>query len=71
MSAENGAYTVVQNKPIKYNPSVFINLISAEREVYLDKRDYYASNHDDVNMSYYEHKADACRELLRLITEKF
>lgn len=71
MSAENSVYTVVQNKPVKYSPSVFINLISAEREVYLDKRDYYASNNDDVNMRYYEHKADACRELLRLITEKF
>lgn len=71
MNAENSAYTMVQKKPVKYSPSVFINLISAEREVYLDKRDYYASNHDDVNMRYYEHKADACRELLRLITEKF
>ena len=64
-------YTTALAKPLKFSPSVFINIISAQREIYLDKRDHYADIHDDINMRYYEHKADACRELLRIITENF
>lgn len=70
-STKDKVYTTAAVKPLKFSPSVFINIISAQREIYLDKRDYYAESHDDINMRYYEHKADACRELLRIITENF
>ena len=38
----DNVYTTATVKPLKFSPSVFINIISAQREIYLDKRDYYA-----------------------------
>ena len=71
MSAETSVYNTANAPIMKYSPSVFTNIIEAELRIYQDKRDYYAQIHDDINMRYYEAKSDACRELLRLIVEKF
>lgn len=71
MSAETSIYNTTNAPIMKYSPSVFANIIEAELNIYQDKRDYYAQLNDDVNMRYYEAKSDACRELLRLIVEKF
>lgn len=64
-------YTIIQQKPMKYNVAVFTNMIETKKEIYLSKRDYYAEEDDFLNMRYYEAKADACRELLRTISETF
>lgn len=56
-------------KPMKYNAAVFINMVTAQKEIYLSKRDYYAEENDYVNMRYYDAQADACRELLHTIIE--
>lgn len=56
---------------MKYNVAVFTNMIETKKEIYLSKRDYYAEEDDFLNMRYYEAKADACRELLRTISETF
>ena len=58
-------------KPMKYNVSVFTNLISTKQEIYLSKRDFYAEANDDLNMRYYDAKADACRELLYTMSKMF
>lgn len=58
-------------QPMKYNVSVFINLIAMKKEAYLSKRDFYAKANDDLNMRYYDAKADACRELLYNIEKIF
>lgn len=71
MSAENNAYNTPLVPAMKYNPSVFRCLIESEMNIYKDKRDYYAANEDNVNMVYFGAKADACAELLRILTEKF
>lgn len=71
VSSERSIYNTANQPILKYSPSVFTNLIEAELNIYQDKRDYYAQMNDDVNMRYYEAKSDACRELLRLIVEKF
>ena len=58
-------------KPMKYNVSVFTNLIATKKEIYLSKRDFYAEANDDINMRYYDAKADACQELLHTISLMF
>ena len=61
----------VEMKPTKYNVSVFTNLIATKKEMYLSKRDFYAEANDDINMRYYEAKAEACRELMCTINALF
>ena len=68
--AETMSDTLVQ-KPTRYNISVFTNLIATKKEIYLSKRDFYAEANDDINMRYYEVKADACQELLYTINTMF
>ena len=58
-------------KPTRYNISVFTNLIATKKEIYLSKRDFYAEANDDINMRYYDAKADACQELLHTISLMF
>lgn len=58
-------------KPMKYNVAVFTNLIETKKEIYLSKRDFYAEANDDLNMRYYNAKADACQELLYTISLMF
>ena len=58
-------------KPTKYKVVAFTNLIAATKEIYLSKRDFYAEANDDINMRYYEAKADACRELMYTINTLF
>ena len=58
-------------KPTRYNISVFANLIETKKEIYLSKRDFYAEANDDINMRYYDAKADACQELLYTISLMF
>lgn len=58
-------------KPMKYNVSVFTNLIVTKKEMYLSKRDFYAEANDDLNMRYYEAKANACGDLLYTISLMF
>ena len=56
---------------MKYNVSVFANLISTKKEIYSSKRDFYAEANDDLNMRYYDAKVDACQELLYTISKMF
>jgi hypothetical protein len=56
---------------MKYNVSVFTNLIATKQEIYASKRDFYAEANDDLNMRYYGAKADACRELLYTMSKMF
>ena len=58
-------------KPTKYKVVAFTNMIEATKEIYLSKRDFYAEANDDLNMRYYEAKADACRELIYTINTLF
>ena len=58
-------------KPMKYNVSVFTNLIATKKEIYLSKRDFYAETNNDINMRYYDAKAEACQELLYTISKMF
>ncbi len=58
-------------KLIRYNISVFANLIETKKEIYLSRRDSYAEANDDINMRYYDAKADACQELLYTINSMF
>ena len=58
-------------KTMKYNVSVFTNLIATKQEIYASKRDFYAEANDDLNMRYYDAKADACRELLYTMSKMF
>ena len=58
-------------KPTKYNVSVFTNLIATKKEIYLSKRDFYAETNNDINMRYYDAKAEACQELLYTISKMF
>lgn len=60
-----------ETRPMRYKISVFANLIETKKEIYLSKRDFYAEANDDLNMRYYEAKADACRELLYTISLMF
>ena len=64
---------VVQNatKPTRYNISVFTNLITTKKEIYLSKRDFYAEANDDISVRYYNAKAEACQELLYTISLMF
>lgn len=55
----------------RYNISVFTNLIATKKEIYLSKRDFYAEANDDLNMRYYDAKAEACQELLYTISLMF
>ena len=58
-------------KLMRYNVSVFANLIETKKEIYLSRRDSYAEANDDLNMRYYDAKAEACRELLHTISIMF
>ena len=58
-------------KPTRYNVSVFANLITTKKEIYLSKRDFYAEANDDISVRYYEAKAEACKELLHTISLMF
>ena len=58
-------------KLMRYNISVFANLIETKKEIYLSRRDSYAEANDDLNMRYYDAKADACQELLYTINSMF
>ena len=58
-------------KLTRYNVSVFTNLIETKKEIYLSKRDVYAEANDDLNVRYYDAKAEACRELLHTISIMF
>ena len=58
-------------KLTRYNVSVFTNLIETKKEIYLSKRDFYAEANDDLNVRYYDAKAEACRELLHTISIMF
>ena len=58
-------------KSTRYNISVFTNLIATKKEIYLSNRDFYAEENDDINVRYYEAKAQACRELLHTINTMF
>ena len=58
-------------KLTRYNVSVFTNLIETKKEIYLSKRDFYAEANDDLNVNYYDAKAEACRELLHTINTMF
>ena len=58
-------------KLMRYNISVFTNLIETKKEIYLSRRDSYAEANDDLNMRYYDAKADACQELLYTINSMF
>ena len=58
-------------KLTRYNVSVFTNLIATKKEIYLSKRDFYAETNNDMNMRYYDAKAEACQELLYTINTMF